>query len=314
MRTKLTAIVGTTAALLLAVNSADAQAPSSLAGDGFVAEITGGTSPFASYGYYILISANTGNAYQVIGVHNVLNSSGTATYTPTGPSTATLRMNASVVGFGTVSTTFATLNPGTSLLTLDSYPGASQTANFKFASSDAPSSIAGNTVVCTVYDGGYPFAFTGSFTVHTSATGNTYTILGDGFWTSSSSGTYSYSLANRSTGKLQLTDALFGVFTVYLGLSDASNGGYAVTQPSTGGYQVGTFVISPDPPVLSGSKQGTKIVLTWPTNSTGFSLQFITNLGSTNWSNAVPAPVTVNGSYTVTNSITNSAKFYRLGN
>jgi hypothetical protein len=65
-------------------------------------------------------------------------------------------------------------------------------------------------------------------------------------------------------------------------------------------------------PLLNESKQGTNIVFKWPTNALGFSLQWVTNLLSVNWSNATPAPVIVSGQYTVTNSMTNNARFYRL--
>jgi len=65
-------------------------------------------------------------------------------------------------------------------------------------------------------------------------------------------------------------------------------------------------------PLLSGTKQGTNIVFKWPTNTLGFNLQSSTNFGATLWSNAAPAPVIVNGQYTVTNSMTNKFKLYRL--
>lgn len=65
-------------------------------------------------------------------------------------------------------------------------------------------------------------------------------------------------------------------------------------------------------PVLIGTKQGTNMVFKWPTNALGFSLQWVTNLPPVNWSNATPAPVIVIGQYTVTNSMTNNVRFYRL--
>jgi hypothetical protein len=65
-------------------------------------------------------------------------------------------------------------------------------------------------------------------------------------------------------------------------------------------------------PLLSGTKQGTNMVFKWPTNALSFSLQWVTNLSSANWSNATPAPVIVSGQYTVTNRMTNNARFYRL--
>ena len=65
-------------------------------------------------------------------------------------------------------------------------------------------------------------------------------------------------------------------------------------------------------PSLVAAKLGTNIVLNWPSNTVGFTLQWSTNLGSMNWSNATPLPVLVNGQYAVTNNMTNAFKFYRL--
>jgi hypothetical protein len=65
-------------------------------------------------------------------------------------------------------------------------------------------------------------------------------------------------------------------------------------------------------PLLSGTKQGTNIVLKWPTNSQGFLLQWSTNLGTANWSNATPGATIVGGQYTVTNNMTNKFRLYRL--
>ena len=66
------------------------------------------------------------------------------------------------------------------------------------------------------------------------------------------------------------------------------------------------------PPKLSILQSGTNVILTWPTNATGFTLQSITNIVSTNWSNVSPSPVTISGQYTVTNPISGTEKFYRL--
>ena len=65
-------------------------------------------------------------------------------------------------------------------------------------------------------------------------------------------------------------------------------------------------------PLLSGSQQGTNMVFQWPTNAPSFVLQWSTNLGVGNWSNATPSPVIVNGQYAVTNATTNAVRFYRL--
>jgi hypothetical protein len=55
------------------------------------------------------------------------------------------------------------------------------------------------------------------------------------------------------------------------------------------------------------------VVLTWPTNAPGFTLQSTTNLSPTaSWRAVSPAPVVVNGQFAVTNSISVMEMFYRL--
>jgi len=55
------------------------------------------------------------------------------------------------------------------------------------------------------------------------------------------------------------------------------------------------------------------IVLTWPTNAVGFTLQSTTNLVSPAvWSTNSPAPVVIAGQNTVTNPISGPQQFFRL--
>ena len=55
------------------------------------------------------------------------------------------------------------------------------------------------------------------------------------------------------------------------------------------------------------------VILTWPTNAVGFTLQSTTNLVQpVVWSTNSPAPVVVNGQNTVTNPITGPQQFFRL--
>jgi hypothetical protein len=237
MKTKLgrTAVVIT--ALFSAINSSGALAPSSIAGDGFLVTVTDGIYPFADYGYYLFIPANSGNTYQSIGVFNVVNSTGTYSSMPTSSSTATLNINDSVSGLESVAASFATSNSGSFYSTANSYPGAYQMGYFDFSSGNAPSSAVGKTILLTVYDSGYPFDYSDSFEFYTAPSGNTFTTSDGG------SGTYSYSLVNQSTGKLVVNDVRVGAYTAYVGFTDPLNGGYAVTQPSTGGFQIGTFMM-----------------------------------------------------------------------
>ena len=58
-------------------------------------------------------------------------------------------------------------------------------------------------------------------------------------------------------------------------------------------------------PLLAIFHAGTNVIVTWPTNATGFTLQSTTNL-------AAPVWVTVTGQNTVTNPISGTQKFYRL--
>jgi len=65
--------------------------------------------------------------------------------------------------------------------------------------------------------------------------------------------------------------------------------------------------------LLAITQSGTNVVLSWPTNVAGITLQSTTNLVSPGvWTPVAPAPVVVNGQNTVTNPITGAQQFYRL--
>lgn len=67
------------------------------------------------------------------------------------------------------------------------------------------------------------------------------------------------------------------------------------------------------PPRLTIIPAGANVILTWPTNATGFTLQSTTNLvSSTVWSTNLPSPIVVSTNYAVTNTISGTQKFYRL--
>jgi len=57
---------------------------------------------------------------------------------------------------------------------------------------------------------------------------------------------------------------------------------------------------------------GNKIILSWPTNATSFTLQFITNLSSGSWSNVTSGISTVGTNYVFTNTVDGNASFFRL--
>ena len=88
----------------------------------------------------------------------------------------------------------------------------------------------------------------------------------------------------------------------------------AVITGSAAGLVVAYAVIpapSP-PPTLSARRQGGGLVISWPTNATGFLLEYATNLPTTNWMPALPLPVVANGENVVTNAFTRGAVLYRL--
>ena len=67
-------------------------------------------------------------------------------------------------------------------------------------------------------------------------------------------------------------------------------------------------------PVLTIIPSGTNVLVEWPTNATGYTLEFSTNLASTVWSTNLPAPVVVNTNNVVTNGISGTRRFFRLSN
>jgi uncharacterized repeat protein (TIGR03803 family) len=67
------------------------------------------------------------------------------------------------------------------------------------------------------------------------------------------------------------------------------------------------------PALLTVTPLAQSVILKWPSNATGYTLQSTTNFGSSAvWTTNLPAPVVVNGQNTVTNPITGTQQFFRL--
>ena len=98
------------------------------------------------------------------------------------------------------------------------------------------------------------------------------------------------------------------------GLLLSGNGLYGTTRESGDlGYGAVFSLTLPPSPQLTIIRSGTNVVLRWPTNAFGFALQSTTNLVSPAvWRTVSPVPVVVNGQNTVTNSILDAQKFFRL--
>ncbi|MDE3068084.1 MAG: hypothetical protein KGJ60_11110 [Verrucomicrobiota bacterium] len=248
----------------------NAQAPSSIAGDTFIAAVSSGTPPFASSGYFLFLPANSGSGYQVIGLGNVTSSSGSYSYSRNG-AVGTINFSDSLNGSIKGSFFYFTPLLGSYALSTGTSGQYTQTGDFAMLTNPVPNSIAGQGFYIRVTNGAYPYAANGSFTFSTAASGNGYTITsisGGGF---NSTGTYSYSKLNSSCGGIQLTDSVAGVSTVYVAFSNSISGGYVSTQPSSGGYQVGLV-----------TTLNTTIAITSPTTASNYTTASSSvNLGGT---------------------------------
>ena len=100
-----------------------------------------------------------------------------------------------------------------------------------------------------------------------------------------------------------------------IGLVQGSDGSFYGTTAEGGTSEMGTvfrLTIVPQPQ-LTIIPSEPYVILTWPTNYAGFTLQSTTNLGSSAvWSTNSPTPVVVNDQNTVTNPITGTQMFFRL--
>jgi uncharacterized repeat protein (TIGR03803 family) len=65
-------------------------------------------------------------------------------------------------------------------------------------------------------------------------------------------------------------------------------------------------------PLLNLTPYGQNLLLSWPTNFTGYTPQSATDLNSAVWTTNLPEPVLVNGQYTVTNVVSGTHQFFRL--
>jgi glucose/arabinose dehydrogenase len=76
-------------------------------------------------------------------------------------------------------------------------------------------------------------------------------------------------------------------------------------------YRIQT-TITPAPLLDIRRGSDTNVVLSWGTNFTGFTLETSTDLNSGVWSVASPAPAVLGTNHVVTNTVSGSARFYRL--
>jgi uncharacterized repeat protein (TIGR03803 family) len=99
----------------------------------------------------------------------------------------------------------------------------------------------------------------------------------------------------------------------YTGLIRGHDGDlYGVTQQGgLNGYGV-AFRLS-IPPTLSFQKGAGTFILSWSTNSTGFTLQSSTNIEhEALWADVTDIPSVVSSNFVITNTVVPSNRFYRL--
>jgi hypothetical protein len=97
-----------------------------------------------------------------------------------------------------------------------------------------------------------------------------------------------------------------------LTLAVIGGSGYGINVPA-GTDTASNFFAGVSAPQLTLMHSGANVILTWPTNATGFTLQSTTNLVSpTGWTTVSPTPVIVSTNNVVTNSITGAQQFFRL--
>jgi uncharacterized repeat protein (TIGR03803 family) len=196
--------------------------------------------------------------------------------------------------YGTTSdgTVFELNTDGTGVTTLHSFSGSDGAVPF------AGVILAGSTLYGTTYYGGSTYgSSTGRGTVFAVNTDGTGFATLHSFTAGSGLPPY----VNNSDGAWPVAGLILSGSTLY---GTASGGG------SSGN---GTIFSISLPPQLTIIPLPPNVVLTWPTNAAGFTLQSTTNLVSPEvWTTVSPGPVVVNGQNAVTNPISATQQFYRL--
>ncbi len=185
-------------------------------------------------------------------------------------------------------TVFALNNDGTGFKTLHSFMALNTGTNSDGAFPGVRLILSGNTLYGTTYYGGSSGNGT-VFALYTNGTG--FTTL--------------YSFTGRSDGANPVAGSIFSNHTLY---------GTAYGGATAGNGTVFSLSLGPvSAPQLTIISSGANVILTWPTNATGFTLQSTTNLVSPAiWTNVSPGPVVLNRQNTVTNPISGTRQFYRL--
>jgi uncharacterized repeat protein (TIGR03803 family) len=215
----------------------------------------------------------------------------------------TLYGTASVGGSAGNGSVFAVNIDGTGFTNLHSFTALSNSTNSDGANPQAGLILSGNTLYGTTAKGG-GWGNGTVFTINTNGMGftNLHTFTADPLWYTSILGPiYTNSDGASPQAALILSgNTLYGTAT-----AGGSAGAGTVFSLSLGS-------VSSPTPLLTFVPSARSLILAWPTNATGFTLQSTTNLVSPVWTTNSPAPIVVNGQYTVTNPIVGTQQFFRL--
>jgi uncharacterized repeat protein (TIGR03803 family) len=214
---------------------------------------------------------------------------------------STLYGTASQSGINGAGAIFAVNTNGTGFTNLYTFTATSNSTNSDGANPRGGLIISGNTLYGTAFNGGL-FGSGTVFAVYTNGTG--FTNLHS--FTANNVFPYTNSDGSHPEAELILSgNTLYG--TAYEGGNQGGINGYGTV------FSLSLGSASVSPPQLTITPSGTNVILTWPTNAAGFTLEFATNLVSpVVWSTNSTAPVVVNTNNVVTNTISGTQKFYRL--
>jgi uncharacterized repeat protein (TIGR03803 family) len=237
-------------------------------------------------------------------VNHITNSDGATTRARLILSGNTLYGTATFGGTNSYGTVFAINTNGAGFTVLHQFVNGATNVYFNFTNNDGAYpqggvTLAGNTLYGTAEYGGTlglgtVFSLStngGSFAVVQAFPTENFDLVF--FLETNSIGAYPQSALTLSDG------LLYG--SAPLGAPNASGALFSVAVGSAA-----------TPPPLVISRSGTNVLITWPTNFTGYTLQSTTNLAPATWGTVSPGPGNVGGLYVVTNGETGAQKFFRL--
>ncbi len=230
-----------------AIEVSDNLAPASIAGDGlWLADLTG-TGDQGPPALTLASFSGLGNALTSTLFPDNSSHVGSYTYKQSSPTTATVVdkiTSGSKSVTITVQMTFTASMAGHYHASYSS--GGTVDGSFVLIGnpipSNAPNTIAGSVITLTATAGSALLGASGTLQLSSSASDNTYTLVGISGSSVNSSGTASYSLVNNAIAAFAYTDSVVGTGTIYLTFTSPTAGVY-YNVDSVNDWQSGTFTL-----------------------------------------------------------------------